>query len=117
MKRAVTIFAVAALVLTVSGVLVGQSEPFNGTWKLNVAKSKFSPGLTLKSDSRTYESSLMASKSPPIRVTGDGSTQSYSISAKYDGRDCPIAGQGPFGADSSPGAQWPIPSHSPLNII
>jgi hypothetical protein len=92
--------AVAAFALTVSGVLLGQSEPFNGTWKLNVAKSKFPPSLTLKGDSRTYESSRDGIKVSAERFTGDGSTQSYAISAKYDGKDYPITGQGPFGADT-----------------
>jgi hypothetical protein len=100
MKRTLTIFAVVFLVLTASGVLLAQGEPFNGTWKLNVTKSKYSAGLPLKSDSRTYDSSSDGVKVTVERVTGDGSKQQYGINAKYDGKDYPITGQGPFGADT-----------------
>ncbi len=100
MKRLFATFSLFVLFMTACGLMLAQSEPFNGTWKLNVAKSKFSQGVELKSDSRTYESSSDGIKVTAVRVTGDGSTQSYGINAKYDGKDSPITGQGPFGADT-----------------
>ena len=55
MKRALTIFAVVVLTLAASGLILAQSDPAIGTWKLNVAKSKFSGPGSLKIDTRTYE--------------------------------------------------------------
>ena len=100
MKRTLTIFAVVFLTLAVSGVLRAQSDPFNGTWKLNLEKSKFNSGQPFKSDTRTYESSSDGFKVTVERVIADGSNQPYAIDAKYDGKDYPITGQGPGGADT-----------------
>jgi hypothetical protein len=100
MMQALTIFATVVLALAGSGVMQAQSEPFNGTWKLNVAKSKFNPGPPFKSETRTYESSSDSFKVTVERVNGDGSNQQYGIRPKFDGKDFPITGQGPGGADT-----------------
>jgi hypothetical protein len=100
MKRFFTVVSVVVLLLTASDVMRAQSDPFSGTWKLNGTKSKFNSGPPFKSDTRTYESSSDGFKLTVERVIGDGSTQPYGISTKYDGKDYPITGQGPYGADT-----------------
>ncbi len=50
MKRA--LFVLSLLVLS-SVPLLAQDNPFVGTWKLNLAKSKFEPGPAPKSQTRT----------------------------------------------------------------
>src|SRR3979411_2094917 len=100
MKRTLTIFAVVFLTLAVSGVLLAQSDPFNGTWKLNLEKSKFNSGQPFKSDTRTYESSSDGFKVTVERVIADGSNQPYVMIAKYDSYDHPITGQCPGGANT-----------------
>jgi len=49
--------AILALSLFTSGLALAQTDPFVGTWKLNVAKSKFGPGAERKSETRIVESS------------------------------------------------------------
>jgi hypothetical protein len=55
MKRLFLFATVVALTLTVSGLLPAQSNPSIGTWKLNLAKSKYSPGPPPKSQTTKIE--------------------------------------------------------------
>jgi hypothetical protein len=91
MNRALTL-GVLAIVLTVPSApsLLAQANPRVGTWKLNVAKSKFDGTATEKSETRVYTTSpdgaitLNASA-----VLADGTTQTTSFTAKYDGKPYP----------------------------
>ena len=70
----------------------GNSNPSIGTWKLNVAKSKYDPGPAPKSQTNAIE----AMGTDRVKVTvegvaGDGSRMAYSYTAKYDGMDTPYA--------------------------
>jgi hypothetical protein len=100
MKRLLTVLGVVVLALARSGVTVAQSDPRVGTWKLDVAKSKFDPGPPYKSDTRTYALAGGGYTVSSDRVLGDGTPLRYEYSAKYDGKDYPITGQGPAGADA-----------------
>ena len=51
-----------------------QNDRFVGTWKLNVAKSKFSPGPALKDETVT----IAPDKVTVEEVTGDGKTSTWS---------------------------------------
>jgi len=54
MKRILALTTVLAMSLAASGVLLAQQEsPFVGTWKLNLAKSKFTGRQPPKSGTRT----------------------------------------------------------------
>ena len=67
-------------------------DPIIGIWKLNVAKSKFTPGPAPKSQTRTY---LQSGQSTVLTFTGvaaDGSSLSGKSTFKYDGTDYPITG-------------------------
>ena len=50
MKRFLVFAAVVSLSLVASDVLLAQSNPFIGTWKLNPAKSKFTSGTLPKEE-------------------------------------------------------------------
>jgi len=41
MKRFFLIGTILIMVLSVAGLVLAQTDPFLGTWKLNVKKSKF----------------------------------------------------------------------------
>jgi hypothetical protein len=97
MKRLFTTASILVLILTASSLILAQTDPFNGAWKLNVEKSKFDPGPAYKSESRAVQPS---GEITVERVNADGTTQSYRYNAKYDGKDYPITGQGPNGADA-----------------
>jgi hypothetical protein len=90
MRRPVT----TLLALIVAGVWTYASEnPQVGTWKLNVAKSKYTPGPAPKSGTTKIEDW----GNDGVKVTADGvnaegQTTHVEFQAKYDGKDYPITG-------------------------
>ncbi|HMD09255.1 MAG TPA: hypothetical protein VKH63_17110 [Candidatus Acidoferrum sp.] len=99
MKRFLLSFAV--ITALAAGPLMAQTNPFIGTWKLNVAKSKFEPGPAPKSQTRAVVADGDGAKYSFEGVRADGTAISYSFTVKYDGKDYPITGSGaPGEADS-----------------
>jgi hypothetical protein len=99
MKRLLAIATVVAT-LSISGLVLAQTDPFIGTWKLNVKQSEFSPGPPRKSETRIVISSPMGLKVSIERVNGDGSTQEFEYDSNLDGKNYPIVGEGPYGANT-----------------
>jgi hypothetical protein len=69
------------------------ADPFVGTWKLNVAKSKYSEGQAPKTQTRTYEpfeGDGVTLTNETVRA--DGSHTKWTFSAHYDGKDYPYTG-------------------------
>jgi hypothetical protein len=99
MKHFLTCAAVA--LLSVTG-LVAQSNPMIGNWKLNLAKSKFTPGPAPKSQSATIEAAGDGIKNVTKGVAADGGAIDYQYTAtSLDGKDYPITGSAPpSGGDS-----------------
>ena len=98
MKR--VLFVLSLLVLC-SGLLFAKDNPFVGTWKLNLAKSKFEPGPAPKSQTRTVAAQGDGAKYTFDGVAADGKAFSYSFTVNYDGKDYPVSGTGmPAGADT-----------------
>src|SRR5438045_957107 len=62
---------------------IGAKSPFYGTWKLNVAKSKFSPGPPLKSQVAKLEAVEGGLKVVADRVDADGKTTHFEWTAKF----------------------------------
>jgi hypothetical protein len=101
MKRTLGFVSVVVIAVLVQGVVLAQSNPFVGTWKMNAEKSKFTPGPTPKSVTLTIEAAGDGIKSTSESAAADGSNTSWNYTAKYDGKDNPIAGTGvPGGADT-----------------
>ncbi|MFY9530068.1 MAG: hypothetical protein WBC04_07065 [Candidatus Acidiferrales bacterium] len=101
MKRLFTIVTVVVLSLAASGLLLAQSNPTVGTWKLNLAKSKYNPGPPPKSLTWTVEAQGAGAKVTYQGVAGDGSPIAYGYTVNYDGKDYPMTGSGtPNGADT-----------------
>ena len=94
MKRVLTVFAVTVVVLTASGLMLAQSNPLLGTWKLNVAKSTYVKVLPPKNETRTVEAQGAGTKYSLKGVTVDGSRIGYSYTTNYDGKDSPVSGVG-----------------------
>src|SRR5258708_16344859 len=90
MKKLFTVVSFVVLALAGSGLLFAQTDAHMGTWKLNVAKSKFAPGQTMKSETRTYEPTGDGYKLSGQRIDADGSTHPQSFTVKYDGKDYPF---------------------------
>jgi hypothetical protein len=100
MKRVLTVVAVALLAVIGASSLQAQGNAVAGTWKLNLTKSKFDPGPAPKSLTRTVVAEGDGLKYTFEGVSADGKPVSYSFSVKFDGKDYPIMGSMPSGADS-----------------
>jgi hypothetical protein len=77
-----------------------QSNPAIGTWKLNVEKSKYNPGPAPKSLTRTLEAQGENVKYSFEGVSAEGTGVAYSFTVAFDGKESPITGSMPGGADS-----------------
>jgi len=77
-----------------------QSSPAIGTWKLNVEKSKYDPGPAPKSLTRTLEAQGDNVKYSFDGVTAEGIGFTYSFTVAFDGKESPISGSMPGGADA-----------------
>jgi hypothetical protein len=100
MKRTLALGLFAILAFAAATRLLAQN-PVVGTWKLNVAKSKYNPGPGPKSQTRIVEAQGDKTKYSFEGVTADGSAISYTFTAGFDGKDYPITGSGaPGGADT-----------------
>lgn len=62
-----------------------------GTWRLNVAKSKYSPGPPLRSETRVYTRSAAGVKGVVSRVYGDGRAERFEYMANF-GKDIMVTG-------------------------
>ena len=100
MKRILVFGTVVVLALLGSGVVRAQSDPAVGTWKLNTAKTKYTPGPGPQSLTETFEAQGDGIKSSSDGTGADGSHTAWSYTANYDGKDNPISGNGPGGADT-----------------
>jgi hypothetical protein len=72
--------------------LQAQAPKLDGTWKLNVAKSKFSPGSAPKSVTITYTAAGDGMKIVVHQVPATGPDQHWEMTASYDGKDYPVKG-------------------------
>jgi hypothetical protein len=77
-----------------------QSNPAVGTWKLNVEKSKYNPGPAPKNLTRTLETQGDNVKYSFEGVSAEGTAVAYSFTVAYDGKEAPITGSMPGGADT-----------------
>jgi hypothetical protein len=68
------------------------ADPVAGTWKLNAAKSKFSPGPAPTSDTRTYAVSADGTTMTWKSVAANGKEMTVQSTFKADGKDYPITG-------------------------
>jgi hypothetical protein len=96
MKRRIGVFAALVFVLSAGSVLLAQSNPFVGTWKLNVASSKYDPGPAPQSQTRTWDAAGMVMVNG---VNAAGKPISYGYPIKGDGKEYPTMGAVPNTAD------------------
>jgi hypothetical protein len=99
MKRALGYVAVVVLVAMASVQVIAQTNPLLGTWKLDVAKSKYTGTPMPKEMTRTVEADGDSVKYTYAGTAADGSPISYGFTAKYDGKDYPMTGTAPGGVD------------------
>ena len=92
--------SILVLVAVACAPAFAQDNPAVGTWKLNLEKSKYNPGPAPKSLTRTVEAQGDQVKYIFEGVNADGSGFAYSFTVRYDGKDYPVTGSMPGGADT-----------------
>jgi hypothetical protein len=85
------IAAIALLGTLFVGVSAFAADAVAGSWKLNVAMSKFS-GTAPKSVTRVYAETADGTTLDQKTVGADGKEMSMHVTIKYDGKDDPITG-------------------------
>jgi len=95
-NRRLLALLVGATLIAGFGVLNAQSaqavERFTGTWKQNIAKSKYSPGPVPKSQTvviKVADGGLLATADT---VNAQGQQNHVEIPEKFDGKDYPVKG-------------------------
>ena len=91
----VAVFLLGGLLVMVCGAFAqSKDDPSLGTWKLNVAKSKFTPGPPIKGDTRSYEVNdegwLIVTTET---MQPDGRRTGVRFAAKFDGKPYPQIGR------------------------
>ena len=85
-------------VIVCTAALLWAADPVVGTWTLNLAKSRFSPGPAPKEETRVYEAQGEGIKVTVRTVAADGHSTTVLISANYDGKDYPVTGSSAYDA-------------------
>lgn len=84
-------WTVFVLMLAFAGMSAAADEPYAGTWKLNVAQSKFQPGPPPQSETVTI---TPGSETAVKGVDAQGNAVSWSFTPS-EGVAVPITGRGP----------------------
>lgn len=93
LARVVLVVGVAAFAVGISATAQSK-DPFVGTWRLNVAKSKYT-GPAPKSIVSTYEAAGQGYKVSVKNEPASGPVQQYSYTSNLDGKDVPVTGNNP----------------------
>jgi hypothetical protein len=88
----------AVLVVAALATAADAPDPVLGTWTLNVAQSRFTPGHELKSQTRTYTETAKGVSLKVSGVAADGSALSQQSTFKYDGKSYPMSGAADYDA-------------------
>jgi hypothetical protein len=92
-----TILTSALVAFAISGVAALAADNTLGTWKLNVAKSKYTPApLPIKSLTVMREASDGGVKQTTTGERSDGTKVNASYTAKYDGKDVQVTGNSQY---------------------
>jgi hypothetical protein len=86
--------AVVVAILT-AAIVAGSAQttsPRTGTWKLNLAQSKYNPGPAPKSQTLTIEPSGEGEKVTSEITNADGTRTTVQYTAGFDGKDHPLTG-------------------------
>jgi hypothetical protein len=96
LRRLTLIFGcIVGLALSVAHA-TSSGDPVLGTWKLNVAKSEFTPGPGWQSQIRVYQVTPEGVAVTWAGVDAKGEKMQVSYSYAYDGRDYPMLGSASY---------------------
>ena len=91
-KRFAAFATTLLLVALALSVVARAADQHSGTWKMNPAKSKYSPGPAPKSNTVNIDSDADNIKLSADGIDAAGNPTHVEYTAKYDGKDYPITG-------------------------
>jgi hypothetical protein len=97
-RRTLLLTGMTLLGLTIAGVpqpSFAQSDPALGTWQLNLAKSKYSPGPPPKSNTVTVQAVGQNHKLAAVTIDAEGKQTSVENTRIYDGMSHPVTDNNP----------------------
>ena len=84
---------IAAVMCALASLAAAQGgDRLAGTWRLNVAQSKYQGAAAPKSQTTTLHAMDGGLHEVVERVNADGTTTRWEVMARYDGRDSPVKG-------------------------
>jgi hypothetical protein len=90
--------SVATAFLAIAPTALAQGDnPHIGTWKANIAKSKFASGTAANSTTTRIEAAGAGVRATVDTDYADGTRSHWVFTANYDGKDSPITGNCPYG--------------------
>jgi hypothetical protein len=99
MRKQILVLMTAIVFVLALAIAAIAGDPFVGTWKLNLTKSKYYPGPAPKSETRVITSQDNGYKTVSDRVSADGKQKHQEItSTDLDGKYHPVTGQPNFDA-------------------
>jgi hypothetical protein len=91
-KGLLKVFLAALCAIVISSSIVLAAENWLGTWKLDLAKSKFSPGPAPKSLTLKFESTPAGIMFTGDGVGADGKAAHSAYVSRYEGKEVPYEG-------------------------
>src|SRR2546427_11811915 len=98
MRRVSFAFVVVALG---AAMVSAQTDPQVGTWKLNVAKSKYNPGPVPKANLIVITVAGQGIKVSAKGTDAEGKPISSDYTVAFDGKDAPVTGQPAYDTTSA----------------
>jgi hypothetical protein len=92
LRRWEPVVFVLGLVLSVSTTAFAKPDPFEGTWILNLAKSKFTPGPGPKNQTVIIAATDLGLKVTVTGTNSQGKSIGITYTANFDGKDYPASG-------------------------
>ena len=90
--RTLVLGSLLAIAAPTAVVSAQAGDPVIGTWELNVAKSKYTPGPGPKSETRTYTATANGYKFSSKGVGADGKPTAVTFTVAFDGKYAPMTG-------------------------
>jgi len=92
MRKSLLVALAVCVVALFSGSVALAADNWLGTWKLNVEKSKASPGPAPKSLTLKFEATKDGTRFTSDGVSADGKPMHGTYTSKFDGKDVPWEG-------------------------
>jgi hypothetical protein len=92
MRKSLLMVSLAACCVMVSSSVALAADNWLGTWKVDLAKSKYSPGPAPRSYILKFEATPVGIQFTGDGVNADGKATHSMFLSKYDGKDVPYKG-------------------------